>query len=69
MFKTRLGSAPVLGLVLLSACASRSLVVVLPEQNGNVGAVVIHSGDSQTVLNKGYAAATPSARSARTDRR
>lgn len=64
MFKTRLGSAPVLGLVLLSACASRSLVVVLPEPNGHVGAVVVHSGDSQTVLNKGYAAATPSARSA-----
>lgn len=64
MFKTRLGSAPVLGLVLLSACASRSLVVVLPEPNGHVGAVVVHAGDSQTVLNKGYAAATPSARSA-----
>ena len=64
MFKIRLGPAPVLGLVLLSACASRSLVVVLPEPNGHVGAVVIHSGDSQTVLNKGYAAATPSARSA-----
>ncbi len=64
MFKTTLVLAPAIGVLLLSACAERSLVVVLPEPNGHVGAVVVHSGGSQTVLNKGYAAATPSARSA-----
>ncbi len=64
MLKTTLVLAPVLVALMLSACAERSLVVVLPEPNGQVGAVVVHSGDSRTVLNKGYAAATPSARSA-----
>jgi outer membrane protein OmpA-like peptidoglycan-associated protein len=64
MLKRRLGPAAVLGVLLVSACASRSLVVVLPEPNGHVGAVVVHSGDSQTVLNMGYAAARPRARSA-----
>jgi OOP family OmpA-OmpF porin len=62
--RTGLNLTPVLGVLLLSACASRNLVVVLPEPNGHVGAVVVHSGDSQAVLSKGYAAATPSARSA-----
>ena len=64
MAKTTPILAPVLGALLLSACASRNLVVVLPEPNGHVGAVVVHAGESQTILNKGYAAATPSARSA-----
>jgi OOP family OmpA-OmpF porin len=43
--------------LLLAACASgRNLVVVLPESNGHVGAVVVHKGADQTVLNKAYAA-------------
>ena len=43
--------------LLLTACASgRNLVVVLPESNGHVGAVVVHNGADQTVLNTAYAA-------------
>lgn len=57
--------APLIGAVLVSACASnRNLVAVLPEPNGHVGAVVVHVGESQALLNKAYAAATPNARSA-----
>jgi len=60
--KTRggLGLASLLGAVLLAACASnRNLVVVLPEANGHVGAVVVHSGASTAVLDRAYAAAAP----------
>ncbi len=41
----------------LTACASsRNLVVVLPEADGHVGAVVVQAGGSKTVLNAAYAA-------------
>ncbi len=57
--------AVAIGIALLSACAtSRDLVVVVPETNGHVGAVVVRAGGDTAVLDKGYAAATPSARSA-----
>jgi outer membrane protein OmpA-like peptidoglycan-associated protein len=52
--------APPVAALLLSACASRNdLVVVLPESNGHVGAVVVQAGDSHTLLNTAYAAAAP----------
>jgi outer membrane protein OmpA-like peptidoglycan-associated protein len=51
--------APALGAALLAGCANRNLVVVLPEGNGHVGAVVVHSGASTAVLNQAYAAAAP----------
>ena len=35
------------------------MVVVVPEADGHVGAVVVHSGSSSTVLNEAYAAAAP----------
>ena len=42
----------------LAGCAERKdLVVVLPEPNGHVGAVVVHKDGNQTVLNAAYAAA------------
>jgi outer membrane protein OmpA-like peptidoglycan-associated protein len=44
---------------ILSGCASSDLVVVVPEKNGHVGAVVVNPGDSQTVLDKAYASAHP----------
>ncbi len=44
---------------LLSAGATRDLVVVLPESNGHVGAVVVQAGESRTVLNSAYAAGRP----------
>jgi outer membrane protein OmpA-like peptidoglycan-associated protein len=48
--------------LLLSACASNpNLVVVIPETNGHVGAVVVQAKDSRAVLNAGYAAAAPTA--------
>ena len=44
----------------LSACASnRNLVVVLPETNGHVGAVVVQAGGSKTVLDRAYSADLP----------
>jgi outer membrane protein OmpA-like peptidoglycan-associated protein len=49
-----------LGGGLLAACASnRNLVVVVPETDGHVGAVVVHSGSSAAVLDSAYAAAAP----------
>ncbi len=54
------GVASGLWAVLLAACASnRNLVVVLPEANGHVGAVVVHAGAGATVLDRAYAAAAP----------
>jgi outer membrane protein OmpA-like peptidoglycan-associated protein len=44
-------------LAALSACATKSnLVVVLPEADGHVGAVVVHDGNGNVVLDKAYAA-------------
>jgi outer membrane protein OmpA-like peptidoglycan-associated protein len=46
-----------LALAALSACATKSnLVVVLPESDGHVGAVVVHDGNGNAVLDKAYAA-------------
>lgn len=48
--------------VLLASCAERrDLVVVLPESDGHVGAVVVHAGEKSAVLNHAYAAAAPGA--------
>jgi outer membrane protein OmpA-like peptidoglycan-associated protein len=45
----------------LTACANqRTLVVVLPETNGHIGAVVVHEGRSRTVLDTAYGATTGS---------
>lgn len=52
-------AAIVLGAALLAACASRDLVVVLPEHDGHVGTVVVGPGPGQVVLHKPYAAARP----------
>jgi outer membrane protein OmpA-like peptidoglycan-associated protein len=42
----------------LVACAAKSnLVVVLPESDGHVGAVVVHDADGERVLDQPYAAA------------
>lgn len=42
----------------LAACASKSnLVVVLPEADGHVGAVVVHDAKGDRVLDQAYAAA------------
>ena len=52
--------APALGAGLLAACASNhNLVVVVPEPDGHVGGVVVHSGSSTAVLDHAYAAAAP----------
>jgi outer membrane protein OmpA-like peptidoglycan-associated protein len=49
-----------LAAALLAGCASnKNLVVVVPEANGHVGAVVVHSGASAAVLDRAYAAAAP----------
>ena len=57
--------APALGAGLLAACASNhNLVVVAPEPDGHVGAVVVHAGKSTAVLNQAYAAAAPTPRAA-----
>jgi outer membrane protein OmpA-like peptidoglycan-associated protein len=54
-----------LAAVLLAGCASNpNLVVVVPESDGHVGAVVVHSGSSTAVLNRAYAAAAPTATAA-----
>jgi outer membrane protein OmpA-like peptidoglycan-associated protein len=56
--------APALGAGLLAACASNhNLVVVVPEPDGHVGAVVVHAGKSTAVLDQAYAAAAPAPRS------
>jgi outer membrane protein OmpA-like peptidoglycan-associated protein len=50
---------------LLAACAAnRNLVVVVPETDGHVGAVVVHAGSSAAVLDHAYAAAAPTATAA-----
>ena len=52
--------APGLGLALLAGCASKNLVVVIPDSaDGHIGAVVVEANGSKTVLNTAYAAATP----------
>jgi outer membrane protein OmpA-like peptidoglycan-associated protein len=51
--------AALLGTSLVAGCASRDLVVVLPESNGHVGAVVVHDKAHETVLDKAYAADQP----------
>jgi outer membrane protein OmpA-like peptidoglycan-associated protein len=52
--------SPCLAAGWLSACAANhDLVVVLPESNGHVGAVVVHSGSNTALLNQAYAAAAP----------
>lgn len=44
-------------LALLGACASKdNLVVVIPEENGHIGAVQVESGGSTTLLTGAYAA-------------
>lgn len=46
-----------MALAALSACATKSnLVVVLPEDDGHVGAVVVHDANGNAVLDKAYAA-------------
>ena len=46
-----------MALAALSACATKSnLVVVLPEDDGHVGAVVVHDVNGNAVLDKAYAA-------------
>lgn len=55
----RTAAAALLGAILLAGCASKdNLVVVLPESDGHVGAVVVHKdGGDNLVLNHAYAAA------------
>lgn len=48
-----------LAAVLLSGCASRETVVVLPAADGHVGGVVMESGGKTVVLDKAYASAHP----------
>ena len=46
-----------MALAALSACATKSnLVVVLPEGDGHVGAVVVEDANGKSVLDKAYAA-------------
>lgn len=54
--------APLAGLLLLAACASHDLVVVLPAADGHIGGVVVQQGDSKLLLDKPYAAAGDGAR-------
>ncbi len=49
---------PAIATALIGGCASKELVVVLPESDGHVGAVVVESGGSKTLLNSAYAAAS-----------
>ena len=49
---------PAIATALLAGCASKELVVVLPESDGHVGAVVVESGGNKTLLNSAYAAAS-----------
>ncbi len=49
--------AALCALSLLGACASKAnLVVVIPEENGHIGAVQVESGGSTTLLTGAYAA-------------
>ena len=49
--------AALVALAALSACATKSnLVVVLPEEDGHVGAVVVRDANGNSVLDKAYAA-------------
>lgn len=54
-------AATIAAAAVLAGCASRDLVVVLPEHDGHVGAVVVgpDQDQGQVVLNKAYAAARP----------
>ncbi len=58
---TARAAAMVVATAVLAGCASRDLVVVLPEHDGHVGAVVVGPDQEkgQVVLNKAYAAARP----------
>jgi outer membrane protein OmpA-like peptidoglycan-associated protein len=47
------------GAALLFGCASRDLVVVLPESDGHVGAVSVGTGSNEVLLDKAYRAAHP----------
>ncbi|MEO5371530.1 MAG: OmpA family protein [Magnetococcus sp. DMHC-1] len=42
-------------LFLLSACGSKNLIVVLPDENGKTGSVVVQQGGQSLVLDKAYA--------------
>ena len=45
---------------LLCGCATRDLVVVIPDRSdGHIGAVTVEAGSSKTVLDKAYSAAQP----------
>ncbi len=46
------------GMALLAGCASKDLVVVIPESDGHVGAVVVEAQGTKTLLNSAYAAAS-----------
>ena len=47
-------------LALLAGCASKDLVVVIPDSSdGHIGAVVVEAGGNKTVLDTAYASATP----------
>jgi outer membrane protein OmpA-like peptidoglycan-associated protein len=60
------GAAILLGASMLAGCASRDLVVVLPERDGHVGAVMVGpAGPDQVVLDRAYAAAHPGPNGAR----
>lgn len=48
-----------LAVLLLSGCAAREMVVVLPAADGHVGGVVVESGGKTVVLDKAYATAEP----------
>lgn len=56
-------SAACIGMLLLAACSTtRTLVVLLPEENGAAGAVTVGEGTSATVLDAPLAAATVDSR-------
>lgn len=48
-----------LAAMLLSACAAKETVVVLPAADGHVGGVVVESGGKTVLLDKPYASAHP----------
>ena len=50
--------APIAAL-LLSGCAAKETVVVLPAADGHVGGVVVESGGKKVVLDKAYASVQP----------
>ena len=65
MTRPRAALGLALGAFILAACAAnRELVVVLPERDGHVGAVVVQAGAARVVLNQAYSAAAPGPRSA-----